>query len=159
MISMTKQVICLPPRKGILILQRKSKLNPADRNENINIQRFGFKTVEREKRCRKNICIYCHVLIIILPIVWLSLFKREKITLITFCCRFTNTGFFALSTSTVHGSMTPIVSVGKDQTPTVYIITSSISMESNSIFNYVVHDKMSDLFNPKKSKFRSTKKK
>ena len=45
----------------------------------------------------------------------LRLFKRPKIQYISLWCRFTNTGLFALSTCTVHWSMSLIMFWGKDQ--------------------------------------------
>ena len=78
-----------------------AKENSVHRNENIS------------KYEESNLRQSWDVLIIILAIVCLSVFNRDKIQQITLRCRKANSVLFAHSTNTVNWSMTSIMSLGK----------------------------------------------
>ena len=90
-----------------------------------------------------NTSIQCHIHQLLTKCV-LSLSNRNEIPYIIFHCRFTNTCLFALSTNTVHWSMTPSCLWVRIKAPTGlgYTMTGSISKGSNSMFNDDVHGKI-----------------
>ena len=99
--------------------------------------------------------IHCHIHQLLTKCV-LSLFNRDEIKQITVLCRLTNTGLFALSSKTVHWSMTLNVFLHQDQNSNRIRLHHDwffFYRLPNSTFNYDVIDKTSDSFTHKGSKF------